>query len=110
MVKRKENTTENTGAENTAGGSKKEMSNSIFVGLILLGISVLCMLILFGAFGTAGDYVNRYFFLGIFGFSSYGIAVALFVVAILKIFRVKVKVSLGMTALYLGTLAVVVMM
>ena len=110
MVKRKENTTENTGAENTAGGSKKEMSNSVFVGLILLGISVLCMLILFGAFGTAGDYVNRYFFLGIFGFSSYGIAVALFVVAILKIFRVKVKVSLGMTALYLGTLAVVVMM
>ena len=50
MVKRKENTTENTGAENTAGGSKKEMSNSVFVGLILLGISVLCMLILFGAF------------------------------------------------------------
>ena len=108
-MKRENNNSQNASAENTEK-PKKEMSNSTFIGLILLGISVLSMLILFGVFGTAGDYVNRYFFLGIFGFSSYGIVVALFVVSILKIFRVKVKVSLGMTALYLGTLAVIIMM
>ena len=31
-------------------------------------LTVAVMLILFGAFGTAGEYVNKYFFLGIFGF------------------------------------------
>ena len=108
-MKKKDEVTKNVGADNT-GEPKKGMSNSVFIGLILLGISVLFMLILFGAFGTAGEYVNKYFFLGIFGFSSYGIVVALFAVSILKLFRVKVKVSLGMTALYLGTLSVVIMM
>ena len=71
----------------------KEMSGSLFTALICLGISVLFMLILFGAFGKAGDYVNRYFFLGIFGFASYGAAIALFVAGILKLFKVKVKGS-----------------
>ena len=108
-MKKKDEVTKNVGADNT-GEPKKGMSNSVFIGLILLGISVLFMLILFGAFGTAGEYVNKYFFLGIFGFSSYGIVVALFAVSILKLFRVKVKVSLGMTALSLGTLSVVIMM
>ena len=89
---------------------EKEISNSLFTALICLGVSVLCMLILFGAFGRAGDYVNRYFFLGIFGFASYGAAVALFVVGILKLFKVRVKVSLGMTALYIVTLCVVILM
>ena len=107
MVKEKDKKTGNAGTDNVGG---KEMSNSVFVGLILLGISVLFMLILFGAFGTAGDYVNRYFFLGIFGFASYGIAVALFISGLLKLFRVKVKVSLGMIALYVITLAAIILM
>ena len=52
-MKKKDEVTKNVGADNT-GEPKKGMSNSVFIGLILLGISVLFMLILFGAFGTAG--------------------------------------------------------
>ena len=71
-VKKKEREERNIEREENG----KEMSGSLFTALICLGISVLFMLILFGAFGKAGDYVNRYFFLGIFGFASYGAAIA----------------------------------
>ena len=105
-VKKKEREERNIEREENG----KEMSGSLFTALICLGISVLFMLILFGAFGKAGDYVNRYFFLGIFGFASYGAAIALFVAGILKLFKVKVKVSPAMACLYVATLCVVILM
>jgi len=40
-------------------------SSSLFSALVYLGISVLCALIVFGAFGRAGKAVTDKFFLGI---------------------------------------------
>ena len=50
-------------------------SSSLFSALVYLGISVLCALIVFGAFGRAGKAVTDKFFLGIFGFATYGYVV-----------------------------------
>lgn len=85
-------------------------SSSLFSALVYLGISVLCALIVFGAFGRAGKAVTDKFFLGIFGFATYGYVVGLMLIGLLKLFKVRRKVSGGSIALYVITLLVIVLM
>ena len=67
---------------------EKGRNDHIIEGSIMLGIGVVFMLILVGAFGKAGDAVTN-FFVGVFGYASYAYFLALIIFGILDICKVK---------------------
>lgn len=85
-------------------------AGTLFSALVYLGIFTLFALIVFGVFGMSGEWVTKYIFLGVFGFATYGYVIAGLTTGVLKLFKVRRKVSVGMIALYVLTLALIVLM
>lgn len=69
---------------------RNNKNDYIYEGSILVGVGFFLMLILFGAFGEGGKAVSN-FFIGIFGYAIYAVAVISFIVGILKFFKFKVQ-------------------
>lgn len=75
---------------------KKKKNNSSYIidGAILIGVTSLLLLIFFGVFDPSGKYVTN-FFVGVAGLSVYGLALAGFIIGVLRI--VKFDFSLSVT-------------
>ncbi len=85
-------------------------SNQIFNGLIIIGLCGLLFTILVGVFGKAGGYVKD-FFVGVFGFSIYGICLALELAGILMICGWSSKnTKIGKKLCYVAIVALVIAM
>ena len=67
---------------------EKGRNDHIIEGSIMLGIGIVFMLILVGAFGKAGKAVTD-FFVGTFGYAVYAYFLALIIIGILTICKVK---------------------
>lgn len=69
---------------------RNNKNDYIYEGSILVGVGFFLMLILFGAFGEGGKAVSN-FFIGIFGYAIYAVAVISFIVGVLKFFKFKIQ-------------------
>lgn len=69
---------------------RNNKNDYIYEGSILVGVGFFLMLILFGAFGEGGKAVSN-FFIGIFGYAIYAVAVISFIVGILKFFKFTIQ-------------------
>lgn len=79
----------------------KKTSSYIIDGIIIVGVTALLLLILFGAFDPSGKFITD-FFVGIVGLSVYGLAIAGFIIGILRI--MKFDFSLSATRIIQATL------
>ncbi len=85
-------------------------SNQIFNGLIIVGLFGLLFTILVGVFGKAGGYVKD-FFVGVFGFSIYGICLAMVLVGVLMLCGWSSKnTKIGKKLCYIAIAALVIAM
>lgn len=90
--------------------SNSTRSNQIFNGLIIIGLFGLLFTILVGLFGKAGGYVKD-FFVGVFGFSIYGITLAMIFIGILMLVGWSSKnTKIGKKLCYVVILALVIAM
>lgn len=87
----------------------RSRTNQIFDALIILGITVLLDLLLFGALGKAGNVVKD-FLIGIFGFSIYGFGVAMLIVSTLMLLGMRRKLQTKIVLIYVAILICVVCM
>lgn len=69
---------------------RNNKNDYIYEGSILVGVGFFLMLILFGAFGEGGKAVSN-FFIGIFGYAIYAVAVISFIVGVLKFFKFTIQ-------------------
>lgn len=69
---------------------RNNKNDYIYEGSILVGVGLFLMLVLFGAFGEGGKAVSN-FFIGIFGYAIYAVAVISFIVGVLKFFKFKIQ-------------------